>query len=136
MEVVTLIPFHGICFGNPQLTEMSFISDLNVNDDERPATAHALVLRFFSSTENLHDLLRDELRRVLKRKMARVQQMELRLGNIAQIGLGSLNRKEGIILSPYDQRLRLMAAKEPMPLVVVFEVFLVVVKKIQLDGII
>src|SRR5260370_1017517 len=65
--------------------------------------------------------------------MARVQQMERRLGNIAQIGPGSLNRKEGIVLSPYDQRLGLIAAKELMPRVVVFEVFLIVVKKVQLD---
>ena len=30
MEVVTFIPFHVISLGNPQLTEMSFILDLDM----------------------------------------------------------------------------------------------------------
>jgi hypothetical protein len=58
------------------------------------------------------------------------------VSHISQVGLRTLDGEEGIVLSPYDQRLRLFIAKEFMPVVIEGQIRLVVMKKVQLDGVI
>ncbi len=68
--------------------------------------------------------------------MASIEQVKLRFRDISQIGLRTRDRKEGIVLSPHNQHLRLLVPKEFMPAVVECEVRLVVVKQVKLDGVI
>ena len=49
--------------------------------------------RFLCSIrQRLQDLLRDEFARILKRKVAGIEQVQLRLRNVAQVGLALLRR--------------------------------------------
>jgi hypothetical protein len=81
-------------------------------------------------------LLRNELARILKRKVTGIEQVKLCIRDIPQVGLRALDSKEGIVLPPHDQRLRLFVPKEFMPAVVVSEIRLIVVKQVELDGVI
>ena len=74
--------------------------------------------------------------RILKRKVAGIEQVKLRFWNISQVGLRTLDREEGIVLSPHDQRLRLLVPKEFMPAVVEREIRLIVVKQVELDRVV
>jgi hypothetical protein len=53
--------------------------------------------------KELCDLLRNEFARILKRKVAGIEQVKLRLWNIAQIGLRALDGEERIVLSPHNK---------------------------------
>src|SRR5260370_13390621 len=88
------------------------------------------------SGEELYDLLRNEFARIFERKVAGIEQVELRFWNISEVGLRTLDGEEGVVLSPHDQRLRLLVSKEFMPAVVEREVRLIVVKQVKLDGVI
>ena len=68
--------------------------------------------------------------------MTGFEQVKFRLWNIPQVGLRALDGEEGIVFSPHDQRLRLLAAKEFMPAVVECEIRLIVVKQVQLNGVV
>src|ERR1700759_3242305 len=46
------------------------------------------------SAKSFHNLLRDKLARILKRKVAGIQQVKLRFWNIAQVCLGAFYSKE------------------------------------------
>src|SRR6516164_9854844 len=68
--------------------------------------------------------------------MASVEQVQLRLRNVAEIRLCAVDREEGIALSPDNQHLRLLIPKEGMPRLILREVRLVVVQQVQLDRVI
>ena len=86
--------------------------------------------------KGLNDSLRNPLARILKRKVAGIDEMKLRFGDIAQVGPGTLDREEGIVLTPHDQGFWLFVAEERLSLVIVREIGLVVVEEIELDGIV
>src|ERR1700730_15357163 len=86
-----------------------------------------------ASGEELYDLLRNEFARIFERKVAGIEQVELRFWNISEVGLRTLDGEEGIVFSPHDQRLRLLASKEFMPPVIKREMRLVGVKQAELD---
>src|SRR6185437_10422414 len=88
------------------------------------------------SSKELHNLLRNEVARILKRKMAGIEQVKLRFWDVLQIGLRPFDGKEGIVLSPNDQRLWLFVPKEFMPAVVECEIRLIVVKQVELDSVV
>jgi hypothetical protein len=88
------------------------------------------------SGKELYDSLRNELARILKRKVASIEQVKLRLWDIAQVCLRTLDGEEGIVLSPHDQSLRLLVPKEFMPAVIERKIRLIVVKQVELDDVI
>lgn len=88
------------------------------------------------SSKESDDLLGDEFGRILQRKMAGIEQVELRFWDIPQVGLRALNGKEGIVLSPHDQGLWLLVPKELVPAVIEREIRSIIVKEIQLDGVV
>ena len=53
---------------------------------------------------------------VLQREMAGVQQVQVRMRQIAQIGIGTFSREDLVVATPDDQRRRLIAAKEGLEL--------------------
>ena len=88
------------------------------------------------SGKELYDLLRDEFARIFKRKVAGIEQVELRFWNISEVGLRTLDGEEGVVLSPHDQRLRLLVSKKFMPAVIQRKIRLIVVKQAELDGVV
>src|SRR5580700_4735016 len=88
------------------------------------------------SGEKADNLLRNKLAMVFERKVTRVEQVQLRLWNVAQIRLSAFDGEEGIVFAPYDQRLQLLVAEERVPLVVMRQICLVVVQQVQLDGVV
>lgn len=50
--------------------------------------------------------------------MSCIDQVKLGIWNVAQIGLRTFDGEEGVVLGPKNEGLRLLAAKELMPLVI------------------
>ena len=88
------------------------------------------------SGKELNDLLGNEIARILKRKVAGIEQVQPCVGDVSQVGLRTLDGEEGFVLAPHNQRLRLFIAKEFMPAIVESKIRLVVVKQVELDGVI
>ncbi len=65
-----------------------------------------------------------------------VDPMQLSLGEITFKCLCAFDRKKRVVLPPYDERARLLAAKVPMPGVVKRDIRLVVMKQFELNGVI
>src|SRR5580692_5116238 len=84
------------------------------------------------SSEKADNLPRNKLAMVFERKVTRVEQVQLRLRNVAQIRLSAFDREEGIILAPHDQCLRLLVTEERVPFVVMRQICLIVVQQVQL----
>ena len=68
--------------------------------------------------------------------MTGIEQVQLRFWDISQVGLRTLDGEERIVLSPHDQCLRLLVSKEFMPAVIEREIRLIVVKQVELDGVV
>lgn len=88
------------------------------------------------SGEDTEDFLRDEVGGIFQRKVASVEQVQFGFGDVAQIRLSTLDGEEGIVLTPHDQSPGLLPAEEGLPGFVVRKVCLVIVKQIELDGVV
>jgi len=82
------------------------------------------------------DLACDELAVLFQQKVATVDQVQFRFGQVAQKCLRSWHDEEGIVLPPHDERARLMHAEVFVPRVVERHVRGVVVKEFELNGVI
>jgi len=65
--------------------------------------------------EGLH-IVDDRGQTVLDREVTGIQPVHFRVGKIVEIGLTAFAREEDVILSPEDDRLRLLLSQERLPL--------------------
>src|SRR5262249_45375093 len=80
------------------------------------------------------DVPRDHIEAVLDSEVPGVEPMNLRVGQVTQIGLAALGRKEDVSLAPEDQRFRLAAPQELLPRRIQRHVRPVVVQQIELNA--
>jgi len=73
---------------------------------------------------------------LFQREVACVEQVQFRVGQVAPERLCPGDGEERVVLSPYDERGRLVSAEVGLPIPVERYVGGVVVKKIQLDGVV
>ena len=73
---------------------------------------------------------------LFQQKVATVDQVQFRFGQVAQERLRSRHDEEGIVLPPHDERARLVLAEVFVPRVVERHVRGVVVKEVELNGVI
>src|SRR4051794_5288373 len=86
--------------------------------------------------EKLPDALRDELARILKGKVAGIDEVQFSLRDIPLVGFRSFHREEWIVRSPDNEHARLFSAEVLVPIVVKRNVRLIVVKKVELNGVV
>src|SRR6516225_6773770 len=91
------------------------------------------VLPGFGSFIKGNHLLRDKGQTVFDRKVARVQPMHLRMGEILEIRLTAFACEEDVVLSPENNRLGLLLSEERLPMRVELYVCPVVVEEVELD---
>ena len=90
-------------------------------------------LRF---AEELFDPFRDEVGRILERKMTRIDQVQLGIGNVPLVRLRPFHSKERIIYSPHNQHSRLVRAEILLPFLIQSHIRLVIVKEVKLNRVI
>jgi hypothetical protein len=78
-------------------------------------------------------LLDDVIERIFDGEMTRVQSVHLGFRQILEIGLAALARKENVLLTPENDRLGSLLAKERLPLRIKLDIGAVVVEKIELN---
>ncbi len=90
-------------------------------------------LRF--AQELLHPF-RDEVGRILQRKMTRIDQVQFGIGNVPLVGLRPFHSEKGIIDSPNNQHSRLLGAEILVPFLIQRHIGLVIVKEVKLNRVI
>src|SRR6476620_8741427 len=93
-------------------------------------------LHAVSLPEKFSDTLRDKLARILKGEVARVDQVQLCVRNVPLVGLRSFHGEEWIVRSPDDEHARLFGSEVLVPAVVKCDIRLIVVKKLELNGVV
>ena len=69
---------------------------------------------------------------VFQREMAGVEQVQLRVGQVLEIGLGAWRREDHVVPTPDDERRRASLAEEPLELRIQIYVGAVVIEEIEL----
>src|SRR5215475_12112719 len=89
--------------------------------------------RLDSACEEVADHCRDFLRMSLEREVTRIEEMNLRIGNVALEGVGTCWQEEGIVLSPHCQEAWLVRSKVILEGWVHRNVAFVITEQIQLN---
>src|SRR5215475_3448650 len=85
------------------------------------------------SIEKFPNTLSDKSAGVFKSKMACINQVKFRVGEISFVGLGSFDGEKWVVLPPENQHPWLSTAEVFMPTVIEHDIRLIVVKKIELN---
>jgi hypothetical protein len=71
-----------------------------------------------------------------QREVTRVEKVQLRVRNVPLVRLRPFNREKWIIGSPDDEHARLFGPEVLMPAIVKCDIRLIVMKKIELNGVV